>query len=95
MDLAQPVVELVKQYKDTKDIAILAYTNEEIMQIYSLLQENGIDAKFIIDRENFKLKNIIELYEFNKLLNSCIMEDETQYKESYFEQSLEIIEKKI
>jgi ATP-dependent DNA helicase RecQ len=90
--LEQPVVEFINYNQDRNNIAVLAYSNEEIMQIYSLLQEKGIDSKFIIDRENFKLRNIVELHDFNKLLNSYLLDDDTKYKEKYFEQALKIID---
>lgn len=91
--LVTPVIELIKLEEKLGNIAILAFTNDEVMQIYSLLQENHIEAKYIIEREKFELKNIIELFEFNKVLNS-FLSDETSYKESYFEKSLKIIEEK-
>ena len=91
--LVVPVIELIKLEEKLENIALLAFTNDEVMQMYSLLQENHIEAKYIIDREKFELKNIIELFEFNRVLNS-FLSDETSYKESYFEQALKIIEEK-
>jgi len=91
--LVTPVIELVKKEENLNNTAVLAFTNDEVMQIYSLLQESGIEAKYIIDREKFELKNIIELFEFDKVLNS-FLSDETSYKESYFEQALKILENK-
>ena len=92
-NLVMPTIELIKQEENIKNIAILAFTNEEVMQIYSLLQENGIEAKYIIEREKFKLKNIIELVEFDKILNS-FLSDETSYKQSYFDQAFEQVQVK-
>ncbi len=92
-NLITPVVELIKKEEQSKNIAILAYTNDEIMQIYSNLQEIGIAAKFIIDREKFHLKNIIEIVEFDKIVNSFLHAN-TVYSEENFEKALEIIELK-
>ena len=91
-NLVEPVVEFIKDSEENNNVAILAYKNDEIMQIYSLLKEHKIDAKFILDRENFELKNIVELYEFNKLINSYLLEDKSRYKEEHFEKALYVIE---
>ncbi len=91
--LILPVIELIKQEEKLNNIAILAFTNDEVMQIYSLLQENNIESKYIIEREKFELKNIIELIEFDRVLNSFLL-DETSYKESYFEKALETIKER-
>lgn len=91
-NLILPTLELIKKEEDTKNLAILAYTNEEVMQLYSMLKEEEFNARFIIDREGFSLKNIIELVEFDKVLNTYLTEDETSYKEIYFNNSINIIE---
>ncbi|WP_198306171.1 RecQ family ATP-dependent DNA helicase [Arcobacter vandammei] len=86
-----PLIELIKNDEKQENIAILAKTNEEVMDIYSKLHQNGVDAKFLIDREKFELKNIVELAEFNKILNEFI-KNENSYKEIFFEKALQIIE---
>ncbi|MAC82766.1 MAG: recombinase RecQ [Arcobacter sp.] len=92
-NLLTPLIELIKEEEIESNIAILAYTNETVMDIYSLLQENEIEARFLIDREKFELKNIVELVGFDKVLNSYL-EDQILYKESYFEKALKVIENK-
>lgn len=92
-NLLMPLIELIKAEETDSNIAILAYKNETVMDIYSLLQENEIEARFLIDREKFELKNIIELVDFDKVLNSYL-EDEISYKELYFEKALKVIEAK-
>ncbi len=92
-NLVIPAVELIKKEEKLNNIAILAFTNDEVMQIYSKLQENRIKARYIVEREKFELKNIIELVEFNKAINSFLL-DETSYKEIYFEKALEIVKQK-
>ncbi|MDO8454132.1 MAG: RecQ family ATP-dependent DNA helicase, partial [Sulfurimonas sp.] len=88
--LVPAVIDLIKQEEIYENIAILTYTNDEVMQIYSLLIENGIEAKYIIEREKFELKNIVELVEFCHVLNSFLL-DENSYKEKYFNDALKII----
>jgi ATP-dependent DNA helicase RecQ len=92
-NLITPAFELVKSYKEQKDIAILAYTNDEVMQIYSLLQEAGIGARFIIDREKFSLSSVIEIVEFDKTINAMLGYD-TFYTEEMFERALTLIKSK-
>jgi ATP-dependent DNA helicase RecQ len=90
-NLILPLLELIKNEEKHENIAILAKTNEMVLDIYSILQDNNIDARYLIDREKFELKNIVELVEFDKVLNSYL-EDDIAYKKSYFENALKIIE---
>ncbi|MCB4782658.1 MAG: ATP-dependent helicase, partial [Sulfurovum sp.] len=90
-NLIMPAIEKVKKYEEQHDIAILAYTNEEVMQLYSCLGEHGIQAKFIIDREKFTLKNISEIVAFNKALNGLLKYD-TFYTEENFHDAWNIVE---
>lgn len=93
-ELIPPLIELIKQEEKLESIAILAKTNEMVLDIYSILQNNNIEAKYLIDREKFELKNIVELVEFDKILNSYLEENDTFYKENYFESALKIIDNK-
>ncbi|QEZ90199.1 RecQ family ATP-dependent DNA helicase (plasmid) [Aliarcobacter cibarius] len=88
-----PLIELVKQEKSISNIAILVKTNEMVLDIYSILQDNNIDTRYLIERDKFELKNIIELIEFDKVLNSYL-EEEISYKEIYFEKALKFTESK-
>jgi ATP-dependent DNA helicase RecQ len=91
-NLILPTLELIKKEKNIKNLAVLAYTNEEVMQLYSMLKEQELNVRFMIDREGFSLKNIIELVEFDKVLNAYLVEEETSYKEIYFDNAISIIE---
>jgi len=93
MSLVPPLIKLIKQEENYENIAILSYTNDEVMQIYSLLLENGIEAKYIIEREKFELKNMVEIVEFCHVLNSFLL-DETSYREEYFHKALKIVEER-
>ena len=90
-DLILPLLELIKKEEKLENIAILAKTNEMVLDIYSILQDNNIESRYLIEREKFDLKNIVELVEFDKILNSYL-EDDLAYKESYFENALKSID---
>jgi ATP-dependent DNA helicase RecQ len=92
-NLLVPIIEKVKAYETLEDIAILAYTNDEVMQIYSHLEELGIGAKFIIEREKFSLKNVSEIIEFDKIINSFLKHD-TFFTEDDFDKAWKIVELK-
>ncbi len=85
--LIPPLVEMIKSEENLENIAILTYTNEEVMQIYSLLLENNIESKYIIEKEKFHLKDLVEIKEFCYILDSYLL-DETAYKEEYFYKAL-------
>jgi ATP-dependent DNA helicase RecQ len=91
--LIEPVVKLLLQEKEQKKSAVLAFSNDEVMQIYSLLEAEGVAVRYIIEREKYQLKNMVELYEFNNILHSFLL-DENTFKEEYFTKSLDILEKK-
>ena len=74
-NLNQCAVETVEDKNFLKNSVILTYHNEDVMKIYSYLNSKNIGAKYILDREGFHLKNMIEIYEFNK---------ELQTKQSFF-----------
>ncbi len=90
-NLLIPIIEKVKSYETLENIAILAYTNDEVMQIYSQLEELNIGAKFIIEREKFALKNIVEIIEFDKVINGFLNQN-SLFVEEDFERALKIIE---
>ncbi len=90
-NLITPAIQKVQKYDEYKNIAILAYTNDEVMQLYSQLDTLGIGAKYILERENFALKNVIEIIEFDKTINGLLKHD-TFYTEENFEQAWRIIE---
>jgi len=92
-NLIIPAVDLVKAYEEQNNIAVLAYTNDEVMQVYSLLEEAGIGARFIIDREKFHLNGVIEIVEFDKAI-STMVGDEPLYTEEIFERALKLVESK-
>ena len=93
-NLIIPAIKHVKAYEKQHDIAVLAYTNDEVMQIYSHLETLGIKAKFIIDREKFMLKNIAEIIAFDQTINKMLKHD-TFYTEENFNDAFRKIASKL
>jgi len=91
-NLIAPAIKLIEKEVIHDDIAILAYTNDEVMQIYSRLHELGINARYLLDREKFELKNIVEIVAFDKVVNSYLNTN-IVYQEDDFHKAFEVIEK--
>ena len=64
----EAAVERVLQRPTNESCAVLAYTNDEVLRVYSLLRSKGIDAEFLIQRKRFALKQIEEMVYFDALL---------------------------
>ncbi|PQZ99032.1 MULTISPECIES: RecQ family ATP-dependent DNA helicase [unclassified Paenibacillus] len=63
----QLVIPLVERLRNTGmdgTTAVLAYTNEEAMQVFTRLVENKIPAKLVISNDGFNLSNLFELRYF-------------------------------
>ncbi len=90
-DLIPLVLSYVQKLPDLKSTAILAFTNQEVLTLYTILDEMGIHSRYIIDRQKFHLKNIAEIVEFDKLLNS-ISKHENYYTQDEFLHALQSIE---
>lgn len=82
-------------------IAILARENDEVATIFTALRQRDINAKFISDKDGFRLENLDELIEFERLLHNknakfdeVVGEFKTKFSRSKnLELALEIIEK--
>ncbi len=62
-------VELILQsgtYEGTT--AYLAFSNEEVSQIYSHLHSYGIEAHYLIERSGYRPRNLAEIFDFTKYL---------------------------
>ena len=87
--LVPPLLEKIKNAEQTqKSIALLTFTNEEVMQIYALALEYNLDVKYLIEREKFKLKDVIEVVEFCYKLDSHLT-DVNEFKKEHFEQAFQ------
>ncbi|PWE20303.1 RecQ family ATP-dependent DNA helicase [Aliarcobacter skirrowii] len=92
-NLELPLLNMIKLEDKNQTIAVLAKTNEDVINIYSLFQENNIEARYIIDRDKFKLKNIEEIVFFDEVLQT-FLEDKFSFKELHFEKSLNILKQR-
>jgi len=86
-DLVMPAVKKIESEEMFQNSAILAYTNDEVLRLYSHLNAKGINAKYILDREGFQLKNIVEIIYFDQVLSN-IKKDDSLYTEEDFKEAL-------
>lgn len=61
--IAEEVLSLNKENKDLS-IAVLMRNNDEVLAMNFELADLGIKAKYILDKEGFKLANLVEFWEF-------------------------------
>ncbi|MGE4511796.1 MAG: RecQ family ATP-dependent DNA helicase [Sulfurimonadaceae bacterium] len=66
----QEALEELKSYEDAsrKTLALLAYTNNEVADVYALLREKNIAANYLLDNEGFKIKSLVEVKLLTELL---------------------------
>jgi len=68
--LLEPLVAAVLQGKRSGSTAILTATNDEALQIVTLLGQRGVSAMLISSQEGFSLRNLVELQSFtDQILN--------------------------
>ena len=66
-------VELMRKEDDYKGTtAYLAFSNEEVSQIYSQLHRYGIEAHYLVERNGYRLRNLAEIFDFTKHLYSQV-----------------------
>ena len=88
-NLITPAVNRVEKEENHQGIAVLAFTNDEVMQIYSQLDARGIGAKYILEREGFSVKNIAEIVYFDQMLNGTL-KDDNFYTEKAFHEAYQL-----
>jgi ATP-dependent DNA helicase RecQ len=87
----------IQKNTDLKTIAVLARTNDEVLQVYSQLLAKGIKARYITSKDGFELGNLIELREFLQFwqmssFESAMQKLEKKYKNSKnYSLSIEVI----
>ncbi len=84
----EAAVERVMQLQKSEDCAVLAYTNDEVLRIYSLLRSKGVDAQFLIQRKRFALKQIEEIVYFDAVLTNQA-ELKGEFSKALFESALQ------
>lgn len=67
--LYEPMVNKIIETKVSGTSCVLTYTNDQAMQISSMLQQKGLQARLIQSNEQFRLSNLIEVREFLNLLD--------------------------
>jgi ATP-dependent DNA helicase RecQ len=66
--LYEPIVNKILKTKSSGTSCVLTSTNEQALQIASLLQQKGLQAKLIQSNEKLKLGNLVEVRNFMDLL---------------------------
>jgi ATP-dependent DNA helicase RecQ len=90
--LVEPGVRKAVEYlAESDEVAILAYTNDEVMRLYSQLRAQGVSARYLIDRPRFEVKMIEEIVEFDRRLNASVPSGR-EYRKEHFEKALEVVE---
>ncbi len=67
--LQQPAVEQVKEHIEAKkSLAVLAFSNNEVADIYALLHGENIAVNYLLDNDGFKLSSLVEIRFLDTLL---------------------------
>ncbi len=81
--LTQPaILEVKRLLEEGRKIAVLAYSNDEVAEIYALLLDNGIEASYLLDSNGYSLKDLVELVALNSYLKDEEI-DEESLQEAY------------
>jgi ATP-dependent DNA helicase RecQ len=94
-NLTPCILDLIsKEVDKTYQTLILAYTNEEVLSVYSSLMQQGINCRYLLTRQGFQVKNILEVYELNQLLMQQINDMQTKFSKKDFINALDTITQK-
>lgn len=86
--LENVVNEVSKELEKFENIAILLRSNEEVLRYHSVLNEYGIKASYLLEKEGFRLGNLIELRVFLEFLRKNNFEYAYELtKKKYFKSS--------
>lgn len=81
------VVDAIKNDSESLSIAILARTNDEVLQIYSILGDKGIKARYITSKDGFELGSLVELRDFLRFWEKSSFDEAMQILEDRYKQS--------
>jgi ATP-dependent DNA helicase RecQ len=81
------VVDAIKNDSESLSIAILTRTNDEVLQIYSALSEEGIKARYITSKDGFELGSLVELRDFLRFWEKSSFDEAMQSLEDKYMQS--------
>ncbi|MCH5322257.1 MAG: AAA family ATPase [Helicobacter sp.] len=83
-NIVNEVSKELEKLKESENIAILLRSNEEVLGAFSVLNERGIKASYILKKEGFRLGNLVELRDFLEFLrNNDFDEAQKLAKEKY------------
>jgi len=69
--LQQPAVAQVKEHIQEKtSLAVLAFSNNEVADIYALLHDENIAVNYLLDNDGFNLNSLVEIRFLDKLLQN-------------------------
>ena len=67
--LQQPAVEEVKKHLEVKkSLAVLAFSNDEVADIYALLYDENIAVNYLLNSNGFRLSSLVEIRSLDTLL---------------------------
>lgn len=66
--IIEPTIGVCKENVFKGRTIVLAHTNDEVVTLYSYLKELNLDVSYLLDNIGYQLKNLIEIYEFNAIL---------------------------
>lgn len=78
-NLVMPLIDNILLEKISGSTCVLTKSNEEALQITSLLLKSGVNAKLIQSNDGFNLYNLIEIRSFINLLNNGFDNDKERY----------------
>ncbi len=83
------IENVVKQIKEdeSESVALLCRNNDEVLTVYSQLVANDINAKYITQKDGFRLKNLVELEDFASFWQESDFEGANQKFEQIYKQS--------
>ncbi|HMQ60158.1 MAG TPA: RecQ family ATP-dependent DNA helicase [Flavilitoribacter sp.] len=71
-NLQLPLAESIRQLNPKGTSAVLTQTNEEALMVGNLLQQAGLRVRMIMDREEFPLRNMLEIRVFTHLIQDSV-----------------------
>lgn len=66
--LLQPTINVCKNNKFEGSTIFLAHSNNEVVSLYSHLKELGFEVAYLLDNVGYKIKHLIEIYEFDAMV---------------------------
>jgi len=69
--LQEPAIEQVKNYiEEKKSLAVLAFSNNEVADIYALLHGENLTVNYLLNNDGFQLNSLVEIRFLDNLLQN-------------------------